>query len=88
MMTVKDLRALLAGVEDERPVILAKDSEGNGFSPVAEASLDLVYVPYTRWVGETHIAALTAELRAQGFTDEDLYHGDTGQLALVLWPCN
>jgi hypothetical protein len=42
---------LLAGVAPSTPVVLQKDAEGNGYSPLADASLDL-YVAQTPWYGD------------------------------------
>jgi hypothetical protein len=50
-MTVQDLIVYLTGFSGNTPVILSKDAEGNGFSPldVAETSY---YVADTSYAGE------------------------------------
>lgn len=53
-LTVKALRAVLNGLPDDMPVILEKDAEGNGYSPLASADTDHVYEAETTWSGEVH----------------------------------
>jgi hypothetical protein len=35
MMTVKKLKKLLAGLDDNTPVLMSRDSEGNSYSPLS-----------------------------------------------------
>lgn len=85
-MTVKELKQALEGVDDSRIVIMSKDEEGNGFSPLAEASTENdVYMADSTWSGEIALKELTPELKEQGYTEEDL--GD-GEDCIVLWPTN
>lgn len=86
-MTVKELRKLLDEYPDDYVVILQKDTEGNGHSPL-EGSWHGVYVPDSTWSGNVHLAELTEEDRGQGYTEDDLYDGDDGQFALILYPVN
>lgn len=46
------LRAALDGLPDDMLVVLAKDSEGNRYSPLADAELGRSYQPDTTWSGE------------------------------------
>ena len=87
-MTVDELRAALEGIDGSLIVVMSKDAEGNDYSPLADLEGESVYVPECTWSGAVYIEKLTPELRAQGFTDEDLYDGDDGQPALVLCPVN
>lgn len=50
-MTVETLREVLDGLPDDMPVILSKDAEGNGFSPLASAGPGR-YEPTSTWSGE------------------------------------
>lgn len=50
-MTVNDLIAYLTGFSADTPVILAKDAEGNGFSPLDEVETSY-YVADTAYSGE------------------------------------
>jgi hypothetical protein len=50
-MTVADLRRLLDELPPEAIVVLAKDSEGNDFSPLADHGTG-TYTPRRPWSGE------------------------------------
>lgn len=87
-MTLDDLRAQLQAVAHlpgETLVVLAKDGEGNGFSPLTEVEPAL-YAAGTTWSGERH---LTNEQR-QAAMDPDEYREapDDAVPALFLWPVN
>lgn len=84
-MTVKELIEELLKIDLDRIVILQKDSEGNGYSPLAGIDGNAVYNAETTYCGEVKIAYLTTELIKQGFSDDDV--GD-GQPCLVLYPIN
>jgi len=75
---VKDLRRLLAPLDDDVLVVLPLDSEGNGYSPLAGFSKQ-TYVPDSQYSGEIYMPELT---------EEDVYAGDDGVNAIVLWPGN
>lgn len=86
-MTVKELREALAGLSDDMPVILQKDAEGNGYSPAAGADGEnAAYVVESTWSGTVMRRRLTPELRAHGFTDDDV--AAVGVPCLVLYPVN
>lgn len=53
-MKVKDLIEALAECAPESEVILQKDSEGNGYSPLAGADPDTVYVAESTWSGTVY----------------------------------
>lgn len=84
-MTVKDLIEALQKVDQTRIVILQKDSEGNGYSPLSGIDDNAMYEAETTYSGEVRIHHLTDALIKQGFSDEDV--GD-GQPCLVLYPIN
>ena len=50
-MTVTELSALLATLPGDALVVLAKDGEGNGYSPLADHEIG-AYDPETTWCGE------------------------------------
>lgn len=82
-MKVRELKAFLAAHDDDDEVVLARDAEGNGYSPLA-AAWEGVYVPAD---GDVYVRGLTEEDYALGYTAEDLYDGEGGVLAVVLSPC-
>jgi hypothetical protein len=86
-MKVRELRELLSTASDDDEVILSKDAEGNGHSPLASAWPG-IYVPDCTWSGDVYLRELTDEDRKQGYTEEDLYNGDDGRPAIVLIPTN
>lgn len=85
-MTVQELIDELQAIEDKtRIVILQKDAEGNGYSPLRGADDNAVYAAETTWHGEVRYQRLTAELRQYGYDDDDV--GD-GAPCVVLYPIN
>ncbi len=84
-MTVKDLREALADLPDDMLVVMAKDAEGNGYSPLAEAT-ETMYAAETTWSGDAY---LTPEQRANdpqaGEYDEA---PDEAVRAVLLGPVN
>jgi len=84
-MKVKELKKLLETVDDNRLVIMAKDGEGNGYSPLAEIDDCSTYKADSTWSGEIGIEKLTPELKKQGYSKLDMCGGVK---ALVLWPIN
>lgn len=71
-MTVKDLLEALAGLPPDAQVILQKDGEGNGYSPLFCVDAECVYTPETTWSGEVFDtrwspsdACMTAEEHAE-----------------------
>lgn len=79
MMTVADLIAELKKFNPKACVILQKDSEGNGFSPLSGAE-EAKYMPNNTWSGEVpHPVDL-----------EEMDEEDKENLVdcVVLWPIN
>ena len=83
-MKVKDLVAKLLKEDQEAILIVQKDSEGNGYSPLAGIDTGM-YQQEDTWYGEFGYGALTDELIAQGYTEEDIIDGEA---AVVLYPIN
>lgn len=71
-MTVGQLRARLAGYHDDLPIVMSKDAEGNGYSPLEDVEATL-YVAHTTWSGECY---------------PDWYAPDNAVDAVCLWPGN
>lgn len=52
VLTAGQLRDLIAGVPADTPVILAKDAEGNHYSPLSAVDpTGYVYEPESTWAG-------------------------------------
>ena len=60
-MTVKELIKELKKCDPKAQVILQKDSEGNGFSPLFDVDGDCIYVPDSTWSGDVYDASWDAE---------------------------
>lgn len=73
-MKVKELKEILKDVPDDYEVVMSRDGEGNGFSPLADFGLEM-YVPDSTWSGEI-------------FSDEDGRNVEFKENSIVLWPTN
>lgn len=86
-MTLAELRAQLEALDlpGDTIVVLAKDGEGNGFSPAVEAE-HAMYWADTTWSGERY---LTEEQRLAETDPDDHYEApDDAVPAVFLWPTN
>ncbi|MFF1709273.1 hypothetical protein [Streptomyces sp. NPDC058268] len=87
-MTLAELRTQLRTLEhlpESTLVVLAKDAEGNGFSPLCEAEPGM-YLADTTYSGEHY---LTEEQRqAEDEPDEYSQAPDGAVPAVFLWPTN
>lgn len=53
-MNVKQLKEAIANLPDDMEVILQKDSEGNGYSPLKNVDPEAIYFPHTTWYGDVY----------------------------------
>lgn len=60
-MNVKELKEAIANLPDDMEVIVQKDSEGNGYSPLAGADPDAIYVPDSTYSGIAYNTDWSAE---------------------------
>lgn len=79
-MNVKQLREYLKDFHDELPVILSKDGEGNGFSPLSSANRGM-YTPESTYSGEW------TDEEVIGY-DDYTQPGPAAVYAVCLWPVN
>lgn len=86
-MIVKELIALLQTMPEDSIVILQKDSEGNGYSPLSDVDADAIYNAETTWYGEVYSTKWTA--RDAGMDEEEWkkYKRET-PACVVLAPVN
>lgn len=84
-MKVKELKKLLEKVDDNRIVILQKDGEGNGYSPLEGISDEENYKADSTWSGEVGFEKLTPALKKAGYCEEDVLEGEP---ACILFPVN
>ncbi len=86
-MNVKELREAIANLPDEMEVILQKDAEGNGYSPLEGADMDCIYIPDSTWSGEVYDTAWSAH--DAGMNIDDWQETKDGNpRCLVLHPVN
>lgn len=87
-MTVRELIELLSKCNPDDIVILSKDAEGNGFSPLSNIQEEM-YTPDTTYSGEISLRALTPELAERGFTEDEVGNPEDGAVNCVtLYPTN
>jgi len=80
-ITVAQLRHILADMPDEAVVVLAKDGEGNDFSPLSGPVGVHWYRPESTWAGEVYPIGEDA--------DGEVYEPDGDEvIAVVLDPVN
>ena len=53
-MNVKELKHLIESLPDEMEIILQKDAEGNGYSPLYDGDSDAVYISCNNWSGNVY----------------------------------
>ncbi|KKN89674.1 hypothetical protein LCGC14_0235200 [marine sediment metagenome] len=87
-MTVRELIEELRKIDGDKVVIIQKDREGNGYSPLSDVDGEDVYVPETTWYGKRFLAKLTPELEEQGYGEGDVVEEGEGQPAVFLCPVN
>lgn len=59
-MIVKELIELLQTMPEDSIVIMQKDSEGNGYSPLSSVDAETIYKAETTWYGEVYSTEWTA----------------------------
>lgn len=79
MMTVAQLREALKDLPDYMPVVMSKDAEGNGYSPLDEVDPNRYYEAYSTWSGE---------LVSPDEDDDEPRDTEGLPLVVCLWPTN
>jgi hypothetical protein len=72
-MKVKELLEALATADPDAEVILQKDAEGNGYSPLSCADLEAVYIPESTYSGTVYSMGWSAN-------DADMSELDWGNI--------
>ena len=90
LSTVGELLDYLATQPRDRKIVLSKDAEGNGFSPLADAG-ESMYAAESTWSGSVYLTPedLAEELARpnSGYGDEDAAPDDAERV-IVLGPVN
>jgi hypothetical protein len=85
-MKVKELKELLNEFDNELEIILQKDSEGNGYSPLSGADNNSVYIADSTWSGDVYSANWSAD---DACMDDDEWEELLKRpRCVVLWPVN
>lgn len=85
-MNVKELKEALESLPDDMEVILQKDSEGNGYSPLSGADANAIYIADSTYSGEVYDADWSADDCCMD--QEDWEEMQARPRALVLFPIN
>lgn len=85
-MTVGELIECLKTLDQNRIVVMSKDGEGNGYSPLS-GFYEGAYEPNSTWSGSVLLEELTPELEQSGYSDEDVA-GEDALPCVVLCPTN
>jgi hypothetical protein len=85
-MTVLELKQIIESLPNDMVVILQKDAEGNGYSPLSCADTDCVYIPDSTWSGDVYDTKWTADDACM--EDEEWKSVLEKPRALVLCPIN
>ena len=84
-MKVKELIEQLQECAPDAEVVMAKDGEGNNYSPLA-GYWEGMYRAESTWHGDVGLAELDEELREAGYSEEDVI--EDGVPAVILSPTN
>jgi len=84
--TAGELAAYLATQPHDRKIILSKDAEGNGFSPLADAA-EYMYTAVTTWWGEVYVTPEEIAAAGSPHTEDDAAPDDAERV-VVLGPVN
>ena len=87
-MIVKEFIELLKGMPENSIVIIQKDSEGNGYSPLASVDADAIYVAETTWWGEIYSTKWTAKEAGMYSEEEWEKFKENTPKCVVLEPVN
>ena len=85
-MKVKELLDALVNANPNAEVILQKDSEGNGYSPLRGADLEAVYKPESTWSGSVYSLKWSAV--EAGMEPKDWKKLKSEPTCVVLYPVN
>ena len=85
-MNVKELKELISNLPDEMEVVLQKDAEGNGYSPLSGVDPNAVYIAETTWYGDVYSMEWSADDACM--SDEQWENIKAKPRTLILCPVN
>lgn len=86
-MTVGELADYLVGQPRDRLIVLAKDAEGNGYSPLSAAE-EAIYVADSTWSGEIYVTPEEVADPESDYAEEDGAPEDGAERVVLLGPVN
>jgi len=90
-MKLKDLKKKLNALPiemDEHEIILQKDAEGNGYSPLSDIDDEAIYVPDSTYSGDVYILEYSAEDNCMTEEEWKNLKEDKTKRCIVLCPIN
>lgn len=90
-MKLKDLKTLINDIPEELDdciVIMQRDSEGNGYSPLMGVDENCIYVPETVYSGEVYDLSNSSDDVLMEDKDWDYLKKDPKNRCIVLYPMN
>jgi hypothetical protein len=90
-MKLGELKEIIKNIPSERDgdeVVLQKDAEGNGYSPLYGVDVDSLYIPDSTWDGVAYHKDWTAD---EACMDEEEWNETKSQKqfnAIIFWPTN
>jgi hypothetical protein len=88
-MKVSELIEALKDLPPDLEVVMSKDAEGNGFSPLDGIDDDSVYIPESTYHGDVYsITDVEDNPEDYGFEDDEWEDVKKTRPCVVLWPTN
>ena len=85
-MTIKDLKDAIKEFPDDMEVIMQKDGEGNGYSPLDSLDDSCIYVADSTWSGSVFDVNWSAD--DVGMSEREWREMKKKPRALLLYPVN
>lgn len=83
---MKQLKEVIKNLPDDMEIIMQKDAEGNGYSPLEGIDSDCVYVPESSYSGSVYRTRWSAEEACM--TDTEWEEMKRKPRSLVFYPVN
>jgi hypothetical protein len=84
-MKVKELIEELQKLNGESEVVLQRDAEGNGYSPLCGVDGESIYVPDSTWSGQVYPVENIEDYVEEPEDIKEILKNDK---CVVLWPIN
>ena len=85
-MNVGELKKIIEGLPEDMQIVLQKDAEGNGYSPLSSTDTNSVYISDNPWSGFVFPINWTAQ--DAGISEENWEQIKAQPCSLILIPTN